>query len=118
MAQQDPNKYRKNAKIKPDTLMHTITSTASILLMCVGIIGLALGFFKKDGWVSQLFGWLFATSTHMMLIPVIIGALWLLNRWFSGTSKNETRASGNIPMYLMMAVGAYYIYRVLTTGEF
>lgn len=118
MAQYDPNKYRKNANIKPDTLLQTITSTASIVLMCIGIIGLALGFFKEDGWVRQLMSWLFATTSHMMLIPVILVSLWVLNRWFSSASKGETRKSGDIPMYIMMAIGAYYIYRIVTTGGF
>lgn len=114
----DPNKYKKNANIKPDTLMHTLTSVVSMMLMCVGIVGLALELFKEDGWLKRLLGWLFDSTTHMMLIPVIGVGLWLANRWFSTASKNETKKSGNIPMYLMMIVGAYYIYRMLTTGGF
>ena len=114
----DPNKYKKNANIKPDTLMHTLTSVGSMLLMLVGIIGLAMEFFKDNGLVRRFFGWLFDSTKHMMFIPVIILVLWLLNRWFSTPSKNETKKSGNLPMFLMMLVGAYYVYRIVTTGGF
>jgi hypothetical protein len=54
----------------------------------------------------------------MMFIPVIIFALWLLNRWMSSENKSETKRSGDIPMYVMMAVGAYYLFRLITTGSF
>ncbi len=114
----DPNKYKKNANIKPDTLMHTLTSVGSMLLMLLGIIGLAMEFFKENGLIGRVFGWLFDSTTHMMFIPVIILVLWLLNRWFSAPSQNETKRSGNIPMFLMMLVGAYYAYRIVTTGGF
>jgi hypothetical protein len=114
----DPNKYKKNADIRADTLMQTITSVGSVILMLIGIIGIALELFKDEGWLKSALGWLFDSTTHMMFIPVIILVLWLLNRWFSTPAKNETKKSGNIPMYLMMAVGAYYVYRILTTGGF
>ena len=52
----------------------------------------------------------------MMFIPVIMLVLWLLNRWFSAPAKNETKKSGNLPMFLMMAAGAYYLFRLVTTG--
>jgi len=114
----DPNKYKKNADIKPDTLIQTIASVGSIIMMFIGIIGIALELFKDEGWLKTALAWLFDSTTHMMFIPVIGLAMWLLNRWFSTPSKSETKKSGNIPMYLMMLVGAYYVYRIITTGGF
>ena len=114
----EPNKYSKNADIKPDTLLQTIVSVGSMILMFIGIIGIALEFFKDDGWLKKALAWLFDSTTHMMFIPVIIVVLWLANRAFSGTGKDEMKKSGNLPMYLMMAVGVYYVYRFVTTGGF
>ncbi len=114
----DPNKYKKNADIRPDTLLQTITSVGSMILMFIGIVGLAMELFKDEGWLKTALAWLFDSTTHMMFIPVIALALWLLNRWFSTPSKSETKKSGNIPMYLMIIVGAYYVYRIITTGGF
>jgi len=54
----------------------------------------------------------------MMMIPVIIFVLWLLNRWMSSGSKSETKKSGDVPMYVMMLIGAYYLFRLITTGSF
>ena len=113
----DPNQYKKNANIKADTLMHTITSVGSMILLFIGIIGLALELFKDDGWLKQALSWLFDSTTHMMFIPVIAFVLWMLNRMMSGTGEG-TKKSGDLPMYIMMAIGAYYVFRFVTTGSF
>jgi hypothetical protein len=112
----EPNKYAKNADIKADTPLKTIGSAVGMLLMLLGIAGIGLDFFKEGGWVKTAFAWLFESTTRMMFIPVIIFALWLMNRMMSSTNPDESKKSGNIPMYAMMGVGLYYIYRFISTG--
>ncbi len=114
----EPNKYAKNADIKADTLSKTLLSVAGFGLMIIGIIGIAMEFFKDGGWLKSALGWLFDSTTHMMLIPVIIFVAWLLNRVMSSPNKNESKKAGNIPMYIMMAIGAFYLFRFMTTGGF
>jgi len=93
-----------------------IIAVGKLGLMLLGIVGIALEFFKDDGWLKVVLGKIFQSTTSMMSIPVIILVLWLLNRWMSGTGKDETSKSGDLPMYIMMAVGAYYLFRLITTG--
>lgn len=107
----DPNKYKGNADIRPDSLMQTITSVISMLLMLIGIIGIATDFFKEDSWIKKLLAYLFQSTSTMLLIPLIIFVLWLLNRLISSPNKDKKKNSGNLPMYLMMVVGAYYVYQ-------
>lgn len=114
----DPNKYSKNAHIEADTLVKTLTSLAGIILVLIGLIGIAMEFFKDGGWLKTALSWLFDSTTHMMFIPVIIFALWLLNRWMSSAVVDEKKKSGDVPMYIMMALGAFYIFRLATTGSF
>jgi hypothetical protein len=109
----DPNKYKGNADIRPDTLLQTLTSVGSMILMVVGIIGIATDFFKEDSWIKKALAYLFQSTSTMLLIPLIIVVLWLLNRWISTPSKDTKKKSGNLPMYLMMLIGAYYIYQFL-----
>lgn len=117
MAKQDPNKYLKNKDIKPESKTSVLAATVRMGLMLVGIIGLALELFREDGWISTLLGKLFESTTSMLMIPVIILALWLLNRWVSSPNKSETKKSGDLPMYFMMAVGVFYLFRLYTTGS-
>ena len=114
----DPNKYAKNANIEADSLLKTLASVGGLILMLAGIAGIAMEFFKQGGWLKTALSWLFDTTAHMMLIPVIIFVLWLVNRMMSSTNPNESKKSGNIPMYAMMAVGAFYLFRFVTTGGF
>ncbi|MBA3696429.1 MAG: hypothetical protein H0W85_06645 [Methylotenera sp.] len=117
MANQDPNKYAKNKDVKPESLLGNLAALGKMGLMIVGIIGIALEFFKSDGVLSSLLSKLFQSTTTMLFIPVIIFVLWLLNRWMSSSKKGETNKSGDLPMYVMMAIGAFYLFRLITTGS-
>jgi len=112
----DPNKYAKNKDIKPDSLLSNIAAVGKLGLVLIGLVGIALEFFREDGWLKTILGKIFQSTTSMMSIPVILLVLWLLNRWMSGSSKGETAKSGDLPMYIMMATGAYYLFRLVTTG--
>ncbi len=114
----EPNKYAKNADIQADTLLKTISSVGGLALVLIGILGIAMEFFKDGGWLKTALSWLFDSTQHMMFIPVIIFSLWLFNRWMTSSAKGEKKKSGDVPMYIMMAVGAYYVFRLITTGGF
>ncbi len=117
MANIDPNKYAKNKDINPESKLSVLFATVRMGLMLAGIAGLAYELFKEDGLFSKIMSKLFESTTSMMLIPVIIFGLWLLNRWFSSPNKSETKKSGDFPMYIMMAIGAYYVFRLTTSGS-
>ena len=114
----DPNKYAKNADIQADTLVKTLISVGGLILMLIGLAGIAMEFFKDGGVLTKALSWLFDSTTHMMFIPVIIFVLWLANRMMSSTNPNESKKAGNFPMYIMMAIGAFYVFRFVTTGGF
>jgi hypothetical protein len=114
----DPNKYAKNADIQADSLAKTLSSVGGLILMLIGLAGIAMEFFKEGGVLTKALSWLFDSTTHMMFIPVIIFALWLANRMMSSTNPDESKKAGNLPMYIMMAIGAFYVFRFVTTGGF
>jgi len=118
MAKQEPNKYLKNKDIKPESKASVLAATIRMGLMLVGITGLALELFREDSWLSTLMSKLFESTTSMLMIPVIILALWVVNKWVSSPNKSETKKSGDLPMYFMMAVGVFYLFRLYTTGSF
>ena len=68
----DPNKYVKNANIRPESISRTMLSTVSFILMVIGIIGIALEAFKEDGLIQQALPFLFQSMQAMLLIPVIL----------------------------------------------
>lgn len=118
MAKIDPNKYSKNKDIQPESKLSVLIATVRMTLVIAGIAGIAIEMFRENGWLSTLLGKLFASTTSMLLIPVIIFIMWFLNRWISSPNKSETKKSGDFPMYIMMAIGAYFLIRFYITGNF
>lgn len=112
----EPNKYAKNADIKPDTLAKTLMSVAGMALLAIGLIGIGLEFFKGDGILSSIWDWLREDTSHLIAIPAAAFAFWLFNRFLTASAKGEKKKAGDIPMYIMMAIGAYYVFRFVTTG--
>jgi hypothetical protein len=112
----EPNKYAKNADIQADTLLKTLSSVGGMALVLIGILGIALEFFKGDGILGSIWDWLWQDTSHLIAIPVAAFAFWLFNRFLSSSAKGEKKKTGDIPMYAMMAVGAYYVFRFVTTG--
>jgi hypothetical protein len=86
--------------------------------MVVGILGIALEFFKEDGAIGKIWDWLWEDTTHLIAIPAVIFALWLFNNWITSSAKGEIKKAGNTPMYIMMAIGAFYLFRFISTGSF
>lgn len=114
----EPNKYAKNADIQADTPLKTALSVAGMGLMVVGILGIALEFFKEDGAIGKIWDWLWEDTTHLIAIPAVIFALWLFNHWITSSAKGEIKKAGNTPMYIMIAIGAFYLFRFISTGSF
>jgi len=114
----DPNKYSKNKTIKADSLLSNILAVGQLVLIILGIAGLSLDVFREHGWLQVWFSQLFQSSTSMLIIPVIIFCLWSVNRWFTSPKKAEMARYGDAPMYVMMAVGCYYLFKLITSGAF
>jgi membrane protein insertase Oxa1/YidC/SpoIIIJ len=61
---------------------------------------------------------MFASSLGMASIPIVIAVLYILNRWMSTSDGKASSGKGNLPLYIMMAIGAFFLYRLITTGSF
>lgn len=117
-SQIDPNKYSKNKTIKPDSPLSNLLAAARLILMLLGITGLSLEFFREHGWLQVLLGKMFQSTTSMLIMPLIIFGLWLVNRWLTSPTKSATAKHGDIPMYVMMLAGSYYLFKLVTSGAF
>jgi len=118
MAKKDANKYSKNANINPESHLSSIFAMVRMALMLIGIFGITFELFRENGWLSKLLGGIIDSTANMLLVVVALLGLWLLNRMLSSPNKSETKKIGDMPMYAMMAVGVFYIYRIFTSGGF
>lgn len=116
MAKKDANKYSKNANINPESHLSSILAILRMVLMLVGIFGITFELFRENGWLSEMFGGVVTSTGNMLIMVGTLICLWLLNRWLSSPRKSEVKRIGDLPMYLMMAAGIYYLYRLWSLG--
>lgn len=114
----DPNKYAENKKLKPSSPIHLIRSIAEFILILFGIAGISYEFFKESSIFRSFIASLFDSTTSMLLIPVIGVAFWLFSKWTASPTASEKPEIGNIPMYVMIVIGAFYVYRLVSVGYF
>ena len=120
MAKPLPGKKEKVSTEKPESLLSVIKAGAQFVLMVLGIIGLAILIFSGDGLLVTLGGKLaqFDSFGSLMAIPLLIIAIYVGRVWFEKTfGKSSAAAAGSLAMYLMMAVGAFFLFRLLSTGS-
>lgn len=102
---------------KADNLVDTLLSIARLGLMLLGILGITVDLFNDDGIFRTLLGKAFQ-STSSVVVTIIIGIMvYFFNRWLT-TVDGQASKKGDIPLYAMMAVGAYFLYRLISTGSF
>ncbi|HYD33647.1 MAG TPA: hypothetical protein VEA39_03670 [Methylophilaceae bacterium] len=102
---------------KPDSLISTLLAVGRFSLMMLGIIGIAVEIFRDDGWLSGLLDKAFASPGTLLIIPLVLGGLYLLDKTITNAAGTASR-KGDIPLYMMMTIGVFFLYRLITTGSF
>ncbi|HYD33496.1 MAG TPA: hypothetical protein VEA39_02910 [Methylophilaceae bacterium] len=100
-----------------DSLLDTIFAVGRFGLMLIGLIGISVEIFRDNGWLKQLIGKAFSSPSALLIIPLVIGALYVLDKVISNAAGTASK-KGDIPLYIMMAIGAFFLFRLVTTGWF
>lgn len=114
-------KYGKPIDKKPQTLIATMLSGLQIAVMIVGLIGLSVHLFKDKGWLNHWLGSLMKAGISQIIVTIslLLLAGYLLNHWLhSADDDSKNNRVGDYLMYLMMMVGAFFIFNLVTTGSF
>lgn len=101
-------------------ILDDIKTYLTFVLILIGIAGLSMDVFKDGGFLERALGvvWDAETRHPMLMIPTIGGTLLLVSIFLRGglapskSSDNGSRLA-DIPIYLFMASGAYYLYHWL-----
>jgi hypothetical protein len=102
---------------KADSLVDTILAVGRVGLMLVGIIGIAVEMFREDGLLKRWLKSLFSSTEGLMTAAVIAIAVYFFWHWLNAAPDGKGSKRGDIPMYAMMAVGAFFLFRLFTTGS-
>lgn len=108
--------YQKNKDVKPDALIHTLSSIARFGLMLIGLIGLTIKLFQDNGWFSRFFNYITSSSMGLVSFIAILAILYGINHWMTPTTPDQASKRGNLPMYIMIGFGIYFSYQYLING--
>jgi len=114
----EANKYAKNANIDPNSKLETFKAFVSFGLTILALVGITVDMFKGEDFFKSIFADTFKSTESMLIIPVVAVVLWFLNKMMSSPSAEKQNKLTNLPLYILMAIGAYYLFRLITTGGF
>jgi len=101
---------------KPDTLLKTISASLQMGLILLGIIGIAVEIFRDQGMIKQWLTQMFSSGSNLAGGLIILFLFYLFWRWINAAPRGSRSRRGDIPMYLMMGIGIFFLLRLLTTG--
>lgn len=113
----DPNRYSKNRDIRPDSGWKILQAVLTLGLVLCGLVGIAVHLFSSDSRPTDWLQWLMASLMNMVLAVITLLALFVFHRYISHLSNQQRRSASDFPVYVMMLLGAYFIYQLLTTGH-
>ncbi|HEY6281892.1 MAG TPA: hypothetical protein VIW72_08920 [Burkholderiales bacterium] len=95
-----------------------IIALASFCLTLTGVAGLAYKIFRPEGWLVQVFGHIWDLQLHysLMAFPVLIAAIVLGIKLFSGFFDAKISTFGNWLTGAFMALGLLFIVRLIFYG--
>lgn len=103
---------------KSDSLLSTLAAVGRIGLMLIGLVGIAVEIFRDNGWLKQLLNKIFESSMGFVYVGVGIAVIYFLNRWMATADGKASSGKGDLPLYVMMAIGAFFLFNLITTGSF
>ena len=113
----DPNRYSKNRTIRPDSPWQIVQALFTLGLMVCGFIGIAVHVFGSNQGPMDWVQWVMASTINMILTAAGLLAAFAFHRYITHISSQQRRSASNLPVYAMMLIGAYFIYRLISTGH-
>jgi hypothetical protein len=98
-----------------------INSFVTISLVLAGLGGISYNMFREGGWVGTLFGKFVDVQlgNPVIAIPVTLGALFIGKLWRDWQVEHgKTSRLPDILIYVIMAAGAFFLWRFFSTGSF
>ena len=97
-----------------------LESLVTLILVVVAIAGISFHTFRDNGWLSQGFGKIADAYINYPLIAlaITIALFFAYRSWHGRKEKGSGQKFFDNIVYVMMAIGIYFIGRFVLKGEF
>ena len=102
---------------KPDNLFATLAALGRLGLVVIGLVGIVIHMFRESGWLNHLIESIFASSAWLLAIPAVLALLYFVNKWLSTVPRKGAYKRGDIPLYIMMGIGAFFLVKLIFIGR-
>ena len=102
---------------KPDNLFATLTALSRLGLIVIGLVGIMVHGFRESGWLTHLINKVFTSTAWLLVIPAVLALFYFANKWLSSAPENGAYKRGDIPLYIMMGIGALFLAKLLFLGH-
>lgn len=115
-------KYGKMKVVKKaDSPLAVFFAWVQLLLVIVGLVGIAVEFFRDNGWFKKALNAVINTSssTLIMVLPVGFLVYLVVSSWIQTHDERESSSMiADAMLYVMMMVGVWFVWRFVTEGGF
>jgi hypothetical protein len=106
---------------RPDSPVTLVIAIGQMVLMIIGIAGVATLIFGENGLLVTLARKVTEVESFafLMAIPILFIAIYIARQWYEKTfAKSSSATIATFAMYTMTAIGAYFLIQFLRTGTF
>jgi hypothetical protein len=97
-------------------LIEDIVAISLVGLVVLGIAGIVYRLFKPEGWGSSLLGYLWDKSPWLVwLAGFSLATVTLVGR--HAVRARARQGSGNLLVYGLVVLGAFFLFRLVVTGN-
>ena len=101
-------------------ILVVLEALVTVVLVLVAIVGISYRAFRDGGWISQGVGKI--TDAYMnyplIALAVTVAAFFAFRTWQARKLRGARHRYFDYLIYVMMAVGIYFIGRYALTGEY
>jgi hypothetical protein len=93
-----------------------VNSVLSVALALLGAGGLWYKLLVSGGWISLCLGERWTLPAYLDIVVPLVAVSAMAAAWLWLNRNRSLRRHSDVPLYLFMALGVYFLFKLISTG--